>query len=112
MKKVIITGGRDFNNASLVFDVLERIDADVIIHGDCSGADTLAAKYGKFKGLTVLNYPAKWSVHGKAAGPIRNREMIELHPDAILIAFPGGRGTEDCIKQALAHKMTVLQVRS
>lgn len=110
MKKVIVTGGRDFDDAGLVFDVLERIKADVIIHGDCRGLDTLAGKYGVMKGLRVIPYPAKWKELGKRAGPIRNIQMLEENPDAILIAFPGGTGTANCIAEARKRGILVLQV--
>jgi len=48
-----------------------------------------------------MPFPADWSRHGKSAGPIRNRQMlIEGRPD-IVVAFPGGKGTANMIKQAV-----------
>ncbi len=42
---------------------------------------------------------AKWETYGKAAGPIRNREML-LNLPALVVAFPGGKGTADMVRQA------------
>ena len=53
---------------------------------------------------------ANWDLHGKAAGPIRNRTMLNAHPNAIVVAFPGGRGTDNCISEAQARNMTILRV--
>jgi len=54
---------------------------------------------------------AKWSKHGRAAGPIRNQEMIdECKPD-LVVAFPGGRGTADMVRRAKAAGIRVIEVQ-
>jgi len=60
-------------------------------------------------------FVADWKKHGRAAGPIRNREMVRLAAHlgvAACIAFPGGAGTEDCTKQAVAAGLLVLRVET
>ena len=49
-------------------------------------------------GLKLKVFPADWNKHGRAAGPIRNRDMAE-YADC-LVAFEGGRGTQNMIKTA------------
>jgi hypothetical protein len=57
--------------------------------------------------------PAEWRRHGRAAGPIRNRELLEqaiaravahTSPGSIasvlVVAFPGGAGTASLVQQA------------
>lgn len=110
--KIVVTGGRDkkdFKNVKLVHDVLDpfRFLIDKVFVGDADGVDKTTRKMF----LDAIVYHANWDLHGNAAGPIRNREMLEAAgKDAIVIAFPGGRGTENCVKQAKELGMIVLRV--
>lgn len=110
MKKVIVTGGRDYEDFAMLCDILEFINPDVIIQGGARGADSMARDWAKFSQKEIVTFNADWDKHGKAAGPIRNAEMLDSHRDALVIAFPGGRGTESCIKLALERNMIVLKV--
>lgn len=102
--KVLVCGGRDYNDAAEVFACLDRLHREnpitCIIHGDAFGCDRLAGYWGQDNDIEVKACPADWAKHGRAAGPIRNREMLLLYPD-VVIAFPGGRGTADMIRQAI-----------
>lgn len=111
MKRIIVTGGRDYNNRQKVKEVLDFINPDVVIQGGASGLDSLAKAWANAREKASFTEEADWDKYGKAAGPIRNRTMLELFPDAIVVAFPGGKGTADCIKAALERKMLVLEVR-
>jgi hypothetical protein len=100
--RVLICGGRDFRDGAMLSDALVpyRGKAKVVIHGDATGADRLADKWGKIWGALVLPFPADWTTHGRAAGPIRNQQMIDEGKPDIVIAFPGGRGTADMVRRA------------
>lgn len=112
MREVIVTGGRDYRNLGKVKEVLDLFDISHLIQGGASGADLIAAGYSTlYPKITSITIQADWTKHGKAAGPIRNREMLMKYPNAIVVAFPGGKGTENCIKQALELGHLVLQVR-
>jgi hypothetical protein len=108
---VIVTGGRDFQDERLVFLVLEYLNPEKVIQGGAAGADALARAWAaKLGGVPCETFEADWATHGKAAGPIRNREMLFRYPYAVVVAFPGGRGTEDCVKQARERNHIVLRV--
>jgi len=109
MKKVIITGGRDYNDRGMVFEVLDFINPDMVIHGGCTGADSIAHDWAINRSVAWVRYPYP-SEYGKAGGPIRNKQMCQEHPDAIVIAFPGGKGTESCVREAVKLNMIVLRV--
>lgn len=111
MRKIIVTGGRSYRDYQMVDDVLDFIKPDKVIHGKCrTGADQIADDWAKDKHIPVVTYEADWNTNGRAAGPLRNREMLENHQDAVVIAFPGNRGTEDCISTAKTLNMVVLRV--
>lgn len=111
--KVLVCGGRDFADERLLSDFLcklhERTPITRVIHGAAPGADTLAAGWAIDMGITVTAMRADWTKHGRAAGPIRNGEMLKLMPD-VVVAFPGGRGTSDMMTQARRAGVRVIQV--
>lgn len=113
--KVLVCGGRDFKDASFVFNRLLEYEEHYgefgcIIHGVALGADELAGEYAKCNGIPCTVYKAYWNTYGKAAGPIRNKRMLEEGKPDIVIAFPGGRGTANMIQQAHAHGVPVIDV--
>lgn len=95
--KILVSGGRDYNDREHLFAILDEYlgQVTILIHGGASGADTLAGEWGQTRGIPVQVFPANWLAHGKAAGPIRNQQMLtEGKPDLVLL-FPGGRGTQN-----------------
>ena len=113
--RVLVCGGRDYKNKQLVFEVLDDIHAEstigMIIQGGAKGADLLAAQWTVEREIPCLRAPAEWKTHGKAAGAIRNTWMLlEGKPD-LVIAFPGGPGTANMVKQAEYAGVKVLDLR-
>lgn len=112
MTFVGVCGGRNLTDSRFVRDVLNdhvRLD-DVVVHGDCEGgADRLANAWAIEHGRHVVRVPAQWKQRGRGAGPQRNAVIAAL-PLRLLIAFPGGSGTADMVKQARASGVDVLEV--
>lgn len=109
---VIVTGGRSYRNYDKVKWAFSLLQGEVktIIHGGASGADELAEIYAKENGIPTKVYAAEWKTRGKRAGPLRNSKMLDENPDAIVIVFPGGRGTADCKRKAIARNHILLVV--
>lgn len=59
----------------------------------------------------IHRFLALWALHGKAAGPIRNVQMMTalLEEDGhhVVLAFPGGTGTADMVRIAEQHGVDV-----
>lgn len=81
-----------------------------IIHGKAKGGDTIAQDFATNQWLKEEQYPADWEKHGKAAGHIRNQQMLDEGKPDIVVAFPGGRGTADMIRRAKAANIPVVEV--
>lgn len=85
--KIIICGDRNWNNYWGIYDVISRLDRNsVIIHGAARGADHMAGTIAKNLGFKVISVPADWEQYGRAAGPIRNKKMLDMEPE-LVIAF-------------------------
>lgn len=114
--RVIVCGGRDYSDRERLFEVLDQVhDATpiaAIIHGNARGADTLAGEFAKSCGHGVQCWPrpADWKKHGRAAGPMRNKAMLGMGA-GLVIAFPGGRGTADMVRQARRAGVRVMEIQ-
>lgn len=102
--RIIVCGGRNYFNKRVVYDALDRLHRergiDFLIQGVANGADYLAWQWADERGIPCGSYPAQWDEHGKAAGAIRNQEMLDKgNPDGV-VAFPGGKGTADMVRRA------------
>lgn len=111
LMRLLITGGRDFDDREVLYVVLDRLHAEhgfkLLIHGDARGADRMGGEWAVVRGVEVLACPADWKKHGRAAGQIRNRMMLEEKPD-LVVAFPGGKGTADMVAVAKKAGLTVI----
>lgn len=116
--KVIIAGGRKFNDYNLLKNKLDTILAEkrkthqiYIISGMAKGADTLGERYANENDFIVLGFPAEWNLYGKSAGIRRNEEMAKVG-DA-LIAFWDGEspGTKHMIETAKDKRLLVRVIK-
>lgn len=108
--RILVCGGRDYNDRATVKKVLDQFDIAELIHGGASGADRLASIYASERKIEQTEYKALWTTHGRAAGPIRNQQMLDQGKPDMVIAFPGGRGTDDMIRRAKSAGVPVLAV--
>jgi hypothetical protein len=104
MLKVIVAGGRDFNDYNLLAEKLDKLfskRADVlIVSGMAKGVDSLAVKYAEENKLRVSEFHAKWQKFGNASGFRRNVEMARF-ADACVCFWNGkSPGTKHMIDTA------------
>lgn len=116
-KRIVIAGGRDFNDYSMLetfcdqilnFNEAKKLE---IVSGMAPGADTLAERYAKSRKYSFKGYPANWKMYGNQAGYVRNAQMAEYAQDSngLLIAFWDmlSSGTKDMIQQMSKRRMPV-----
>ena len=116
MFRVIIAGGRDYNNyndlAKTMDYLLQNVTEDIqVISGMAHGADHLGEQYAKERGYSIRYFPADWDAHGKSAGYLRNIEMAN-HADALVAFWDGkSRGTKHMIDIAVDKGLKVRVIR-
>lgn len=112
--RLLVCGGRDYSDRATLFakldEYLAKFGSLCIIAGKAAGADSLAEDWARLRGASFHGFKADWQKHGKAAGPIRNQTMIDKGDPHLVLAFPGGRGTEDMVNRANAAHVTVVRV--
>ncbi len=106
---ILITGSREWTNGRRIVErLLQEPDGTVIIEGGAMGADSFAAHAAMALGFKRIEVRADWGKYGKSAGPIRNRQMLDMKPDLVLAFCKNrSRGTMDCVNEALARKIPV-----
>lgn len=111
--RVCICGGRNYFNAEKVNEVLDyayQRKPFVLISGGATGADTLGIQWARSREVPVEVYPAQWRLYGRRAGPLRNLKMIGTGID-VLLAFPGGRGTQHMMLACMKHGIKVIAIK-
>lgn len=79
-----------------------------LVEGAARGADTATKQWamGRTR-MDIRSYRADWKTHGRPAGPLRNTKMLDDNEVDLVVAFPGGRGTADMVRQALLRGVPV-----
>lgn len=109
--KLIIAGGRNYHLTAEDYEFLALLyDVTEVITGGATGADHDGEMWAIGRDIPTIRVAADWSKHGKAAGPIRNRQMA-YRADAVVL-FPGGRGTESMAKEARDAGITIFDRRA
>lgn len=115
--RVLVTGSRDWPYPEVIWTELDKVmnqliqrdpfEQLVVIEGACpKGADLFAYQWvdrARQAGHPVISerYPADWTRHGKAAGFLRNQQMVDKGADLCLaFRFMGSNGTRDCMNRA------------
>ncbi len=137
---ILVCGSRDFDDYDLVGYGLSLASRAVMTshdetttlrHGGCSrkykrggrmvetSADLLAEEWVRRNKLHTLGWEidcrkADWGAHGRAAGPVRNEEMLEPEKPDIAVAYLVRnllcRGTRDMMRRLEAACVTTLVI--
>jgi len=109
--KIAVSGSRTYPNEQQVRQFVQSLPPDwEIVSGGCGGTDTWAVDEAKKLGMPYTEFYADWGRVGKAAGMMRNQDIVDRCDT--LVAFPYGeaRGTTDTIKRAVLDRKPVFVV--
>lgn len=100
--KVAVVGSRTITDYSVVREILSNYTITQIVSGGAKGIDSLAEQFS----ATVMlpNAPKvflpDWLAHGKGAGFIRNKEIVN-YADTVIAIWDGvSKGTKHSIDYA------------
>ncbi len=113
--RLIIAGGRDLDidiDSIVAFVSFLNIPHPIteIVSGGATGVDRSGEQYAKRFGKGLNIFAADWNVHGKAAGPIRNKQMAQ-YADALLLIWDGkSRGSLSMKTEALNAGLPIYEI--
>lgn len=113
----VITGGRNnrVQDRNTLLEYLKSIKCTMVFHGGCTGIDQdVQSIVGQTYQTRV--FKPDWSRYGRAAGPIRNKQMLQCAidsagPNVVLIAYSGGAGTLNTIDCAVSMHINIVYMR-
>src|SRR5271166_3021162 len=127
----LVTGGRSYGNMLHVNHVLDEVHAilpitllvngaactkdskDPEYRGMWTGADWFSSCWARMRNVPLREFPVtpeEWRRIGPSAGPRRNQRMLDVAKPDLVIAFPGGRGTESMLKIARKAGVRIYEV--
>lgn len=120
--RLVISGGRYFNDVALLWRTLDEIHNETPVQllvegasddvtGPYIGADFWAHQWALARQVPCIRERAEWKKLGRAAGPIRNGNMLKGYLPDRLVAFPGGRGTANMVSQSEKAGLVIQIVR-
>lgn len=106
--RILVTGSRDWTDEDLILRELGLavraygISTTTFVHGHCpTGADAITDRLCRYWGLNVEGHPADWPTYGRAAGPRRNAEMVQLGAvECLAFILDDSRGATGCVELA------------
>lgn len=103
-KTILVCGGRDYADEEYLFRVLQYINDEVgiqrLVASNERGAAALTVKWAKYNDVAIHTFDTDQRRYGKEAESIRNQKMVDEEGISFVLAFPGGRGTEDMLHKA------------
>ena len=102
---VLVAGGRRYFNLDQMTRALDRLNEarpiTLIVHGDAAGADTLSGRWAQSRGIPVQAYPPSRKLDGPGRDWKfrRNTRMLKASAPDLVVAFPGGPGTDHNVRE-------------
>lgn len=108
--KVAIIGSRTFNDYNYLSSCLQKLFPEPfeVVSGGAKGADALSERYAKDNGLPTIIFKPDWDLHGKAAGFIRNKDIINAADKVVAFWDGKSKGTKHSIDLAVNQGKEVI----
>lgn len=99
--KLAVVGSRTVTNYEVVKQVLDGFEGVTeVISGGAAGADSLGARWATEKGLKLTVFRPDWKRYGRAAGMIRNKNIIDTADEVVAFWDGQSKGTANSIERA------------
>ena len=109
--KIAVVGSRSCTDEMLVFEYLciicrpwekkEDVYDVEIVSGGAKGPDSFAERFALVSRIPTKIFPPDWDTHGKAAGFIRNKQIVDYSDMVIAFWDQKSKGTKHTIDLAL-----------
>lgn len=108
--KIVIAGSRTVRDENQVRSRIHQLLSELnitpteIVSGKAVGPDLIGETYANMFKIPIKEMPANWNKYGKAAGPIRNKQMAEYADMAIVFWDGESAGSKNMISEMSKQK--------
>jgi hypothetical protein len=100
-ERIAIVGSRDYPHLADVAAYVNTLPMNtVIVSGGAKGVDLAAENAAKARRMKTVIFLPDWDTHGKAAGFIRNQDIVAACDRLVAFSHNGSRGTANSIRLA------------
>jgi len=110
MSTIGVIGSRSWSDYSTLKEILDAHKPTSVVSGGAGGADSLAQRYAKERGMPIKIWYPNYNAWGRKAPLYRNANIVK--DSDFIIAFWDGRsrGTKYTINLAREDRKTVFRV--
>lgn len=110
---VAIVGYRKFTDWALFKNTMEEFIVrygipTMVVSGGATGADAMAEKWAKGHAIPIQILRPDWKKYGKAAGILRNTDIVAACTHVVAFPSQKGKGTQDTIRKAIAARKAIM----
>jgi hypothetical protein len=115
--KVIISGGRKFNDYTLLFETINKfiingLNITEIVSGGAKGADQLGERFANESGIKIKQFLPNYKDHVPRVAPLIRNEGMALYADMCIAFWDGeSKGTGHMISMAQRHNLILKVIR-
>lgn len=113
--RLVVSGNRFFDNYKFFKDyfkpIVEKHKVIEIVQGGCRGVDALAVRFAIEFSIPYVTFEADWKTLGRAAGPIRNKKMVEYGDGLVAFWWKNSKGTADAIHTAIQQDKLISVIK-
>jgi len=110
--KIAIIGSRGFCDYEKLCNIMNFYSdkASLIISGGAKGADLLGERWANENNIPTKIFLPDWNTHGKSAGFIRNKDIVENADLVIAFWDEVSKGTKHSIDLAIKSNKQLLVI--
>jgi hypothetical protein len=109
--RLAVVGSHDFHDYSRLKHTLDNMEnISMLLSGGAKGADSLAEIYAREKNIELKRLVPDWSTYGRAAGMIRNKDIVAEAEQVVAFWDGKSKGTKHSIELAKKIGVPVLVV--
>ena len=117
--RIIIAGDQDYQDYKTIYHILNKVyrkfsnkdQKIVIIHGGAkSGCDNIVASWARNHNVDQVVFEPNWKKDKKAAGFIRNNQMISTHPIGMVVFSAKSPTVANLVQKANKAGISIMKI--
>ena len=106
--RTITANDENYERLIVALKLLNLPTEHTVVTGGCRGVDKLGERYAEENDKQLILFYPDWGLHGRSAGPIRNRRMADACDVALLLWDGRSAGTRSMMQACVSFQKPFL----